>query len=124
MSRISCGLVIASVLLSLAVSAWSADQLVSLYVGGKKINCDPAARVRDGATYAPLRAAAEAVGAHVQWNAAKQSATICTEDRCVPIQASQGIMVNNAMLIPVRLMGEALGKQVTWDAKGNAVRIK
>jgi hypothetical protein len=117
-------LLAALVLLSVAGSVWPADQLVSLYVGGKKVNCNPAARLRGGATYAPLRAAAEAIGAHVQWNAANQSATICTADRCVPIKATQGIMVNNAILIPVRLMSEALGRQVTWDAKAHVVRIK
>lgn len=116
--------VLVGMLLSFVVSAWSADQIISLYASGKKVNCQPAARVRNGTTYAPLRAAAEAVGAHVTWNAQGQSATICVQDRCVPVRASQGIMVDNSMLIPVRLMSEALGRQVTWDAAAQAVRIK
>lgn len=115
---------VVGMLLFIAVCAWSADQLVSLYAGGKKINCQPAARVRNGVTYAPLRAAGDAVGAHVTWNASSQSATVCLSDRCVPIRANQGIMVQNSLLIPVRLMSEALGRQVTWDAAAQAVRIK
>lgn len=123
MLRISRCLLVGT-LLAVSISAWSADQIVSLYANGKKVNCQPAARVRNGATYAPLRAAGEAVGAHVTWNAPSQSATICLNDRCVPIKASQGIMVENSMLIPVRLMSEALGRQVTWDGAAQAVRIK
>ena len=111
-------------LAAISATAWPADQIVSVYVSGKRMSFDPAARVRNGVTYAPLRGAAEAVGAHVEWNAASQSATICLEDRCVPIKASQGIMVNNSMLIPVRLMSEAIGRQVSWDKSANAVRIK
>ena len=85
---------------------------------------EPTARVRNGVTYGPLRAAAEAVGAHVEWNATSRTATICTDTRCVPIKQSQGIMVGNSILIPVRLMSEALGRKVTWDPAARAVRIQ
>jgi len=124
MRTISRTLLLAAVLLAVAAAAWSADQLVSLYAGGKKINCNPEARVRNGVTYAPLRAAAQAVSAHVEWNAAAKSATLCLSDRCVPIKASQGIMVSNSLLIPVRLMSEALGRPVSWDPAARVVRIK
>lgn len=110
-------------LLSLT-AATAADLLVNVYVGGKAVSFNPQARVRSGVTYAPLRAAAEAVGAHVEWSAANRTATICTDDRCVPIRQSQGIMVGSSMLIPVRLMSEALGREVKWDAAASAVRIQ
>jgi hypothetical protein len=109
---------------AIAATAWPADQIVSVYVSGKRMDFNPAARVRSGVTYAPLRGAAEAIGAHVEWNAASQSATVCVSDRCVPIRANQGIMVNNSILIPVRLMSEAIGREVSWDKSANAVRIK
>lgn len=124
MPTLSRTLVVVSLMLAVATCGWSADQPVSLYAAGKKVACNPEARVRNGVTYAPLRAAAQAVGAHVEWNGQAQAATICLSDRCVPIRASQGIMVNNAMLIPVRLMSEALGRPVTWDPVAKAVRIK
>ena len=111
-------------MLGLSATVWAADLLVSVYVGGKLVPMEPAARIHDGVTYGPLRACAEAVGAHVQWNAISQTATICTDTRCVPIKQSQGLMVGNSMLIPVRLMSEALGRKVTWDEAAKAVRIK
>lgn len=118
-------LVAGVLLLGVATAACAADQLVSLYVGGKMVKCDPSARVRGGVTYAPLRAAAEAVGMHITWDAANQTASLCAPGRCVlPIKASQGIMVNNGLLIPVRQLGQALGRPVTWDAKAQAVRVQ
>lgn len=110
-------------LVTAMASASAADQIVSLYVRGKQVKCNPAARVHAGITYAPLRAAAQAVGAHVSWNAHDQMATICTNNRCVPVKANQGIMIHNSLLIPVRLMSEALGRDVTWDPAAKAVRI-
>ena len=124
MKRVSRTILWVCVLLGLSVTAWAADVLVGVYVGGKLVPMEPAARVRSGVTYGPLRASAEAVGAHVQWNAASHTATICTDTRCVPIKQSQGIMVGNSILIPVRLMSEALGRKVTWDAAAKAVRIE
>ena len=118
-------LVLAGILGGVATAALAADQLVSLYVGGKLVQCHPSARVRDGMTYAPLRATSEAVGMQVTWDAASQTASLCAPGRCVlPIKASQGIMVNNGLLIPVRLLGQALGRPVTWDANARAVRVQ
>ncbi len=105
------------------MTALAADQIVKLYSGGKLVPCDPAARVREGVTYAPLRAAAEAVGAHVEWKAASQMALVCTDAQCVSVRKNQGIIVDGSLLIPVRLLSEALGRDVTWDAAAKAVRI-
>ncbi|MBU0611703.1 MAG: copper amine oxidase N-terminal domain-containing protein [Armatimonadetes bacterium] len=124
MERASRVVMMGLLLIVVAATAWPADQLVSVYVAGKQVAMEPSARTRNGVTYGPLRGAAEAVGAHVEWNAASRTATICTATRCVPIKQSQGIMVGNSILIPVRLMSEALGRKVTWDAAAKAVRIQ
>lgn len=125
MKRMIRLLLVTAILAALATAALAADQMVSLYVGGKLVKCDPAARVRDGVTYAPLRAAAEAVGMEVKWDAAGQTASLCAPGRCVlPIKASQGIMVNGGLLIPVRLLGQALGRPVSYDPEAQAVRVK
>ncbi|MHB8993626.1 MAG: copper amine oxidase N-terminal domain-containing protein [Armatimonadota bacterium] len=118
-------LLVAGMLATMATAALAADQLVSLYVGDKLVKCDPSARVRDGVTYAPLRPAAEAVGMEVEWDAGTDTASLCAPGRCVlPIKASQGIVVNGGLLIPVRLLGQALGRPVSYDPKTKAVRVK
>lgn len=116
-------MIVGMALVAMLTAAWSADMLVSVYVGGKKMSFNPQARVRGGLTYAPLRAAAESVGAHVDWVASTRTANICTDDRCASIKQSQGIMVGNSILIPVRLMSEALGREVKWDPAARAVMI-
>ncbi|MEI6504096.1 MAG: copper amine oxidase N-terminal domain-containing protein [Armatimonadota bacterium] len=125
MRRIGHWLMVAGMLVGVSVAALAADQVVSLYVGGKLVKCEPAARVRAGMAYAPLRATSEAVGMHVTWEAVNRTASLCAPGRCVlPIKANQGIMVNNGLLIPVRLLGQSLGRPVTWDAKARAVRVQ
>jgi hypothetical protein len=105
------------------MSSVGADTLVDVYVNGNKQDFSPAARVREGKTYAPLRAAAEAVGAEVKWIEAQQVAIICQADACAIIRKQQGIIVSGRLLIPVRLMAEALDAIVSWDGQRKAVMI-
>ena len=58
-------------------------------------------------------------------HAASDTASLCAPGRCVlPIKASQGIVVNGGLLIPVRLLGQALGRPVTYDQQAHAVRVR
>ncbi len=115
-------LVLGALLLVLAGSA-GADTLVDVYINGTKQDFAPPARVREGKAYAPLRAAAEAVGAEVKWIESEQLAIICQADVCAIIRKQQGIIVSGRLLIPVRLMAEALDAKVSWDGKRKAVMI-
>ena len=125
MKRMIRLLLVAGMLAIMATAALATDQLVSLYVGDKLVKCDPSARVRDGVAYAPLRPAAEAVGMEVEWDPGAGTASLCAPGRCVlPIKAGQGIVVNGGLLIPVRLLGQALGRAVSYDPKEKAVRVK
>ena len=112
-------------LLLLVVSSVLAGEItVPVYVDGKLATWQEKAVVRNGKTYAPLRAAAEAIGAHVTWNSQSKIAVVCRGDRCVPIRQDQGIIISGRLYIPLRLMAEALQCQVTWDAKRKAVLIE
>lgn len=108
----------------LAAVVFSADQEVAVYVDGAKMDFEPPAQVRDGKTYAPLRASAEAVSASVKWMAEQQMAVICRGASCVAIKRDQGIIVQDHLLVPLRLLSEAVGSQVRWDGDNKAVRIK
>jgi len=119
MKRVVMALTLAT---ALAASAY-ADTPVGVYVNGTKQEFSPAARVREGTTYTPLRAAAEAVGAEVKWIESEQLAIICQADACAIIRKQQGIIVSGRLLIPVRLMAEALDAKVSWDGQRKAVII-
>ncbi len=110
-------------MLGLLVGAVAADALVDVYVDGNKQSFDPGARLRAGTTYAPLRAAVDAVGASVQWVEAEQLAVVQKGEQTANINKSQGIIVTGRLLIPLRLMAEALQIQVTWDSACKAVLI-
>ncbi len=112
------------ILLLVAASLVRADTLVEVYVDGKKQDFTPAARVRAGKAYAPLRASADAVGGTVKWMEAQQMAVVCKNEQCINIKKSEGIIVAGRLLIPLRLMAEALQAQVRWDAKQKAVLIQ
>jgi len=119
MKRIIMALVL---VVALVAGAW-ADTLVAVYVNGQKQEFAPAARVREGKAYAPLRAAAEAVGAEVKWIESEHIAMICQADTCVIIRKQQGIIVSGRLLIPLRLMAETLDAKVSWDGQQKAVMI-
>lgn len=101
----------------------AADRPAQLYVNGRALQARPVALVHNGTAYAPLRLAAEAVGAHVTWNAKARQAIVCTDNQCVPIHENQCLTVKGALYLPVRSLAEALGREVRWDAAANAVRI-
>jgi hypothetical protein len=116
-------LLIAVLCIALVGTAVVADQIVSVYVDAQKKDFSPDARVRDGRTYAPLRAAAESVGADVKWMAEQQMAVVCNGPTCVAIKRSDGIIVDDHLLVPLRVLSEAVGCSVTWDGQAKAVRI-
>jgi hypothetical protein len=118
--KIMCAVVIAVVGAGVCQAA---DQSVAVYVDGKLLKCTPAALVRDGVTYVPLRAAADAVKGEVTWQPKSQMAVVCRGGQCVPIKKTQCIEVGGSLLVPLKLVGTALKCEVQWDPKSKSVRI-
>ena len=110
--------------LSAPLLAQAKDTPVAVYVNGKLKSFDPAARVRDGVTYVPLRQGANALGFDVKWIAEQGMAQVCSETSCVMIPKKDGIIVNGSLFLPLRKMGEAMGSKVSWDAARKAVVIE
>ena len=106
-----------------AAGAMAADVKVPVFVDGQQITLTPSALMRAGRTYVPLRGGAAAIGGKVTWDGAKREAMVCVGDRCAVIKAAQGINVDGHLLIPLRLMGEALSCGVQWNAQSRAVMI-
>jgi hypothetical protein len=96
------------------LGAASAAGAVDLYVNGKQIVTQPGVVVEQGVSYGPLRAVAQAVGAEVEWHAAQQFATVCRGTACVKVQASEGILREDHLLLPLRKLAETLGGTVRW----------
>ena len=107
-----------------ATTALAGDVLVKVYVDGELQSYNPAARLRDGTVYVPLRQGAESLGAECKWEARTNTAQICTDNACSLIRKSDGIIVDGSLLLPLRKMGKAVGAEVTWDAARQAVMIE
>jgi N-acetylmuramoyl-L-alanine amidase len=94
-----------------------------LVVNGRVIQTTPGIVVEEGTSYGPLRATAEAVGAEVTWYEEQQMAVICRSEQCVRIWASEGIVRENRLLLPIRNLAESLGGTVQWVDSPPQVRI-
>ena len=96
---------------------------ITLMADGKAVKSDPPPLLQDGHVYVPLRAAAEAVGGEVHYDAATKRVTVCRGATCALIRQSDGITVNGRLLVGIRQVGEALNARVDWDGAGQAVII-
>lgn len=110
------------VLLVTAVSAWAQND-ITLIANGRTISSDPPATLREGRVYVPLRAAAEAVGGKVEYDAASKRVSICRGTMCTSVLQSEGITIDGRLLIGIRQVGEALNARVDWDGASRTVRI-
>ena len=113
-------LVVLTVLVALSV-ATASD--ITLIANGKTVVSDPAPMMSEGHVYVPLRAAAEAVGGEVKYDAASKTVTICRGDVCSFMKQSDGITVNGRLLVGIRQVAEAVGVNVDWDAATKTVRL-
>lgn len=99
------------------------DRPVRIFVDGVERQCRPPAVMTDGMIYIPLRGAADCLGARGKWNEKTSTAMITLRNKRVRISQDQGIMVGKNLLLPLRVMSEALDCEVKWDGRAKAVRI-
>jgi hypothetical protein len=114
---------LAVVLVGVAALGAVADTPVRVYVNGTAQRYSPPAVLRGDTVYVPLRAGATSLGLSVKWHEAAHSAQVCSASGCALIRQSDGITVNNSLLVPLRRMGEVTGAAVRWDASRRAVFI-
>ena len=112
-------------------------------VNGQVHQLDVAPEIKDGHTYLPLRAIAEALGATVDWVTDTKGITLTLGDSTVGLQIGNVSAVVNgnvvaifppylkpygdgtyaATMVPLRVIAEGLGAQVTWDPATRVVTI-
>ncbi len=99
---------------------------------------DVAPTVVDGRTLVPIRFAAEAFGAKVDWEEASQTVTIQSGDKTIKFVIGSteyqngtetGTLdvppatINDRTMIPLRAMAESLGKKVYWNGEHELILI-
>lgn len=116
---------------------------VGINLDGKYLTLNPAARIKDGVTFVPLRGVLEAMGTEVLWDQEYKMITINKgKTRIVMYVNSEFVDVfkngvidksvvldkapyvdNNSTFIPLRFISETLGAKVVWDQKTFTVGI-
>ncbi len=112
-------------------------------VNGQVQQLDVAPVIHNGHTYLPLRAIAEALGAKVDWIAATKGITLTLGKHTVGLQIGNvsAVVDGNvvaifppylqpygdgtyaATMVPLRVIAEGLGAEVTWDPATRVVTI-
>jgi hypothetical protein len=108
---------------TIAATAWAQGEGIDLVANGQTIVCDPAPTMHNDHVYVPLRAAAEAVGGKVEYDAAAKRVSICRGAMCTLVRQDEGITVDGRLLVGIRQVGEALNAKVDWDGSTRTVRI-
>ena len=109
-------------LLLVATACWAAAD-ITLIANGTTVTSDPPPTLQDGRVYVPLRAAAEAVGGKVEYDAAAKRVTICKGAMCTCVMQDEGITVDGRLLVGIRQVGEALNAKVDWEGSTQTVRL-
>lgn len=113
-----------SLLVGALTVAAAQDVMVKVTVNGKAQSYNPAARMRGGTVYVPLRQGAQSLGVDVKWHAGTQRAQVCTATGCSFIKQSEGIMVDGSLFLPLRKMATVTGAKVAWNAGTKTVAIR
>jgi len=106
-------------------------------VNGKVVQLDAAPEIKDGRTFLPLRAIAEAFGAQVTWVPDTQGITVVLGNNQIGLQIGNNTAVvngnvlsivppyikNGRTMVPLRVIAEGFGAQVEWDPVNYIVTI-
>lgn len=109
-----------------------AEPQLTYYVKGEARKTEQAVLLENGQTLLPLRLVAEACGAAVSWDADSQQASLSLGSHTASVRPGELTMLvngaakplqtppvlrNGVLYLPLRVVGEALGKQVSWQNK-------
>ena len=112
--------------------------LISVYVNNSMVNFDSQPAIMADRTLVPIRAIFEKMGAVVEWNDALKTVRATREDTVIEIPINSKVIKVNGVekqtdvpavilqsrtLVPVRVISESFGAEVTWNEKEKAVYI-
>lgn len=111
---------------------------LTVHVDGKYVSADVDPYITAGRTYLPLRAAAESMGAAVEWDGATRSITVTKDSTVIRCSVGSAAFTVNGTtrysdaapeirdgrtMLPIRPIAEALGGHLEWDGYTASVTI-
>ena len=110
----------------------------TVMLNGNQLSFEVPPTIEDGRTLVPLRAIFEALGTNVEWNSTANTITAIKGDIQVKLQIGARTaykngspvtidvpaqIVNGRTLVPLRVISEVLGADVSWDGNTQTVYI-
>ncbi len=146
--KIALGIVTIGVLSSITVQTpyntiyAAGDSAVHVLVEGQKLNSDIGAYIKNDRTLIPLRVVMEKFGAQVKWDQTNNAVDIFKDNKNVKLYIDNRlvsytengvttydvsdvapVIINNYTYVPVRLVSNALGLNVTWNQSSREVNV-
>ncbi|QSX04853.1 glucosaminidase domain-containing protein [Sedimentibacter sp. zth1] len=116
---------------------------INIYINGQLLNSDESAFISNGRTFIPLRDVIETLGANVSWDEVNRTVTVTKDTSNIKLYidnrlfsyVENGItkydvsdvaplIKNNHTYVPLRLVGNALGLNVSWNDTTKEVSVK
>ncbi|MDN4079503.1 copper amine oxidase N-terminal domain-containing protein [Paenibacillus polymyxa] len=109
---------------------------MKLFVNGEKYDAEPINR--NGTTLVPFRTASEALNAKVSWDPKEKAVTVSRNGVSVKLLVNSAkayingqpysieqpaSIVDGTTMVPVRVIGEALGANVKWEPESQSVVV-
>lgn len=132
------GMLAVSILTGAAGVSSAEEQGIKVLVDDKALSFEVQPFIMEGNTLVQFRTAFEALGLKVEWDATKQEVTGSSDKLNVKLViGSKTVLVNgkafelevapviqdNVTFIPLRFVGEASGREVSWDGLSRTVYI-
>ena len=115
-----------------------ANSDIKLLINGDYVSTDVPPVIENGRTLVPLRVVSENLGLAVDWNGDLKQITISKDDQQFIFLIGQNFfqkgdskqdldvtpkIVDGRTLVPIRVIAEAFGQEVTWDNLARTVAI-
>lgn len=136
--KVYCLLLALSMLSLLFAPLVHANDDITVFVNGNKLEFDVPPMIVDGRTLVPFRAILEALGAEVEYDAEYQAIYGATLGKRLTMLIGYNVVninsciinieippqiVNDRTLVPLRVVSECLGADVSWDAYNRRIDI-
>lgn len=132
-------LLIIGLIFTLSISVFaSGNNEVTVVLDGETLNFDVPAQIIDGRTMVPMRAIFEKLGAEVEWNDGTKTIvaykpgilmamqiynTTVSRNMVHQIIDVPPLIINDRTLVPIRIISEYMGADVSWEQKTQTVYI-
>ena len=133
-------LMLAAVLAGMLMMAWTAhaDGEIKVIIEDQEVRFDQAPVIDKGTTLVPFRALFEALGLDVEWKQATKTVIGKGEDVTIELRLDRKTavingevvelavaprLVDGSTYVPLRVIGEATGRDVKWDKSTRTITI-